>query len=102
MQSPRPVRWLWSPGEKCAAHGVSDWSYWCKEAQGCVWGFAHNGDVIGFFGVFIHGCVQPQEVKVKLFGSVGAPLGTAPGYTGLRAAQRAPSRAAARTRQAII
>lgn len=117
----------WSPGEKCAAHGVNDWSYWCKKAQGCVWGFTHNGDVtglagmleptvkkikvlvkgkplahgvmvarvsgttmrsiggekpFGFFGAFIHGCVEPQEVKVELFGSAGTPLGTAPGYTG--------------------
>lgn len=117
----------WSPGEKCAAHGVNDWSYWCKEAQGCVWGFAHNGDVtglagmleptvkkvkvlvrgkplkhgvlvaqvsgktmrsiggekpFGFFGVFIHGCLQPQEVKVELIGSAESSLGTATEYTG--------------------
>lgn len=117
----------WSSGEKCAAAGVPRWNYWCKKAQGCVWGFAHNGDItglagmleatvkkikvlvrgkplkhgvmvaqvsgktmrsiggevpFGYFGVFIHGCVQPQEVKVELFGSAGAPLGTAPGYTG--------------------
>jgi hypothetical protein len=117
----------WSPGEKCAAAGVPRWNYWCKKAQGCVWGFAHNGDItglagmlegtvkkvkvlvrgkplkhgvmvarvsgntmrsiggevpFGFFAVYIHGCVQPQEVKVELFGPAGAPLGTAPGYTG--------------------
>jgi hypothetical protein len=117
----------WSAGEKCAAAGVPRWNYWCKQAQGCVWEFAHNGDMtgfagmlegsvkkievlvrgkplkhgilaaqvsgktmrsiggevpFGFFGVFIHGCVEPQEVKVELFGSAGVPLGTAPGYTG--------------------
>lgn len=117
----------WSAGEKCAASGVNRWNYWCKKAQGCVWGFVHNGDVtglagmleptvkevkvlvrgkrlkhgvmvaqvsgktmrsiggekpFGFFAAFIHGCVQPREVKVELFGAAGSPLGTAPGYTG--------------------
>lgn len=117
----------WSPGEKCAASGVNRWNYWCKKAQGCVWGFVHNGDVtglagmleptvsrvkvlvkgkplkhgvmvaqvsgktmrsiggekpFGFFAAYIHGCVQPREVKVELFGPAGSPLGTATGYTG--------------------
>lgn len=113
----------WSPGEKCAAPGV-EWSHWCK-AQGCVWGFAHTGDItgmmgmleapvkkvkimvrgkplkrgvmvtqvrgrtvrliggqkpFGFFAAFIHGCVQPHEVKVKLVGAAGTQLGYAPVY----------------------
>jgi hypothetical protein len=117
----------WSAGEKCAASGINRWNYWCKKAQGCVWGFVHNGDItgvagmleatvkeikvlvrgkplkhgvmvaqasgktmrsiggdkpFGFFGVFIHGCVTPQEVKVEMLGPGGSSLGTAPGYTG--------------------
>jgi hypothetical protein len=34
----------------------------------------------GFFAAFIHGCVQPGEVKVKLVGAGGSELGSAPVY----------------------
>lgn len=121
----------WSPGEKCAAPEIP-WNWWCKEAgggkaQGCVWGFVHNGDVTGVMGMltakvkeinvlvrgkplkrglmfahvhgrlsrltgaeepfgvfaaFIHGCVQPREVKVEMLGSAGSRIGNALAYTG--------------------
>jgi hypothetical protein len=114
-----------SPGEKCASPGV-EWSHWCK-APGCVWAFAHSGDVtgltgmleasvkkvniqvrgkplkhgvmvaqvrgktmrsiggerpFGFFAAFIHGCVQPRNVKVELMGAAESRLGDAPVYPG--------------------
>jgi hypothetical protein len=34
----------------------------------------------GFFAAFIHGCVQPKEVKVELMGVEGSRLGYAPVY----------------------
>jgi hypothetical protein len=34
----------------------------------------------GFFGAFLHGCVQPTEVKVQLMGAAGSLIGVAPMY----------------------
>jgi hypothetical protein len=59
----------WSAGEKCAAPGV-EWNWWCKgaqgkKAQGCVWGFVHNGDVTGVAGMLT---AKVKEVHVLVRG----------------------------------
>ena len=58
----------WSPGEKCAAPGV-EWNWWCKgargkKAQGCVWGFTHNGRFTGLAGM-LTAKVKAVRVLVK-------------------------------------